>query len=267
MDREQFARDNIRLIDYFLDYYHIKYKEDEIKDLLYIAFTQALNDYDPTKGKFTTFAMEYMRRLYFRELRVNKYPKRDTRGMTFLHLDADASMGDEDTPLVELIADPNVNVERDTIEGLWKKDTVANIVEVARNGRYPAYRGGNKVLTKKQVMVFESIYVDGLSRSQTAKKLHLKVQSVDLIDKLIIRRLSAWFRNSGANKSHIVEQPEFTCDEYLELLDYALTTTASGLVCLDDSYFELLNYVLVDEASGLVKEDEDYDKEIIKGSK
>lgn len=235
MDREQFARDNIRLVDYFLDYYHIEYKEDEIKDVLYIAFTKALNDYDPAKGKFTTIAMEYMRREYLRYLYLEKMPKRNIKGLSFIHLDADASDGDDGAPLGDLIADPNVNVEKGVLEEMWKKDTVANIVDIARNGRYPAHRGGNRVLTKKQVKVFECIYLDGLTKDQTAKKLHLKKQSVNIIHRLIIRRLSAWFRTS-ANRSKIRKPPEFVWDapDYFKLLDNAITSEASGLVSVEE---------------------------------
>ena len=139
-EREQFARDNIRIVDYFLDYYHLQYKEDEIKDLLYIAFTKALNNYDPTKGKFTTFAMEYMKRIYLRELRVNKYPKRDSSEFTFISLDTPA-LDEEGSTLGELIGDPRINLEQDTLTQIYIKDTYDNIVEVARYGRYPRVYG------------------------------------------------------------------------------------------------------------------------------
>lgn len=192
-EREQFARDNLRIVDYFLDYYHLQYKEDEIKDLLYIAFTKALNNYDPAKGKFTTFAMEYMKRIYLRELRVNKYPKRDSSGFTFISLDAPA-LDEEDSALGELIGDPRINLEQDILTQIYIKDTYDNIVEVARYGRYPRVYGSKRVLTKKEVMIFECLYVQGLSITETAEQTGLFKQSINNINRDIKRKLAAWFR-------------------------------------------------------------------------
>jgi DNA-directed RNA polymerase specialized sigma subunit len=192
-EREQFARDNIKIVDYFLDQYHLIYKEDEIKDLLYIAFTKALNNYDPEKGKFTTFAMEYMRREYFRYLYLEKMPKRDTRNFEFVPLDSTLTAGG-DTLVSDVIADPRINLEQDILTQIYIKDTYDNIVEVARYGCYPRVYGSKRVLTKKELMIFECLYVQGLSIPETVKQTGLFKQSVNNINRDIKRKLAAWFR-------------------------------------------------------------------------
>ena len=226
-EREQFARDNIKIVDYFLDQYHLIYKEDEIKDLLYIAFTKALNNYDPAKGKFTTFAMEYMRREYFRYLYLERMPKRNTKGLSFLHLDAPA-LDEEGSILGELIEDPKVNLEHDVLTQIYIKDTYDNIVEVARYGCYPRVYGSKRVLTKKELMIFECLYVQGLSIPETVKQTGLFKQSVNNINRDIKRKLAAWFRyhinytRLPEKESKVIEPDDplgFFSEEHIDSLD------------------------------------------------
>ena len=192
-EREQFAKDNFNLIYSFIDTYHLRHREDELIDLLYIAYTKAIDVYDPKKGTFATIAFEYMRREFFRQLYLEKMPKRDARNFEFVPLDSTVT-ADGDTLVSDVIADPRINLEQDILTQIYIKDTYDNIVEVARYGRYPRVYGSKRVLTKKEVMVFECLYVQGLSITETAEQTGLFKQSVNNINRDIKRKLTAWFR-------------------------------------------------------------------------
>jgi len=182
MDREQFARDNFNLIYSFMDAYHIRFREDEIMDVLFIGYTYALNGYDKNKGTFATLAYTCMKREYFKYLRSNKYPKRNTTGLKLIPLDklVDA---DEDTYFGDLIPDPQVNVEKEVIDNIYWADSFENVKEVAR-----------RTFTDKQWEVFKYLYVDKLDMVETGKKLDISTQAVSNINRTIYRRLIYWFR-------------------------------------------------------------------------
>ena len=201
-EREQFARDNFNLIYAFIDHYHLRYREDDLIDLLYIAYTKAINMYDPTKGTFATIAFECMRREFFKQLYLEKMPKRNTTGLTFVPLDSTVLKG-EDSPLAETIADPRVNVEYETLHNMYVSDSFINIINVVVFGKVGIPRlNEHYLMTKKEVRAFLDLYVDKLSVAELANKWHISKQAANNINRDIIRKLYAWFKQHN-NRSII----------------------------------------------------------------
>ena len=192
-DREQFARDNFNLIYAFIDAYHLRRREDEIIDLLYIAYTKAIDGYDPEKGKFSTIAFEYMRREYLRNYRIEHFSKRNNDEYKFIPLDSTLTKYGTDTTVAEVIADPNVNVEEDTLKKLFDEETFINVVEAARFGKV----GKKNLLSKREKQLFELLYIEKLNQTEAAERMGVSRQFVNAVYIKMIRRLRAWFRNHG----------------------------------------------------------------------
>lgn len=109
-NREQFAVDNFNLIYAFIQKYGVDYKYDEIIDLLYIGYTKALNTYDSSKGKFSTYAYSCMSGICSGYDYM--YNRRAKRSKDIKVVSLNTPVGEQkDNELWEFIKDPNVDIE------------------------------------------------------------------------------------------------------------------------------------------------------------
>lgn len=178
-NREQFAKDNFNLIYTFLDSHHIRYREDEIIDILYIGYCKALNIYDKEKGEFSTIAFSCMKNEY---LAYRRYLKRLLRDENVAVVSLNSPVGENgDEELADFVADDNVNVE----EKIQNK-ILFEYLEVMLP----------KILTRWQRTVFEEHYKNNMSIDDIAKKYGKTKQVISLIKKKAILKLRKYF-NSG----------------------------------------------------------------------
>lgn len=223
-ERDQFAKDNFNLIYTFIDTYHLRPREDELIDILYIAYTKAIDIYDPKKGTFATIAFEYMKREFFRQLYLEKMPKRDSHNFKFVPLDSTLTT-DGDTLVSEVIADPGVDVEDDVINNIYSKDTFANVVDAVNNGKV----GKKSLLTKGQQRVFHLRFIEGHPRKEVAEIMGVSKQRVADLESNMIRRLSWWFKRHDNYTTLVKEEDKKEDKDITDLFGLSDETDKSNI--------------------------------------
>lgn len=174
-DREKFAEDNIGLIYGFLDKYHIRYKMDEILDILYIGYTKALNIYDKEKGSFSTIAFECMEKEYFHYIKYWKSNLRDV------------------TKVVSLNTNVGEDGEEELIDFVKSNDDVDKTVEEKRMLNYIRDLAP-EVLTKREQLVFYLYFYKEVPIKDIAKYMGISKQMICAYRDKAVNKLQYYFR-------------------------------------------------------------------------
>lgn len=177
LNREQFAKDNIGLVYSFMDTYHIRYRQEEIVDILYVGFTKALNIYDSVKGEFSTVAYACMEHEYFAYCtylkRVGRY-----NGMSEVSLNTPIGTED-DGELGDFIADKTVDVESEAMHKIFME-----CIEVA----------SKKTLTAREQLILRALYDDSITLDSIAQKYGVTKQAIGQQRDRVIGKLKYYFR-------------------------------------------------------------------------
>ena len=176
-NREEFARDNIGLVYSFIDTYHIRYRQEEILDILFVGFTKALNLYDPNKGEFSTIAYMCMKREYFAYC---AYLKRVGRfnGVAEVSLNSPVgSPGDADE-LGDFIADKRVDVDAEATQKIFM-----DVVEKA----------ANKMFNERELDIYRALRDDAVTLESVAQKYGVTTQAINQQKNRVVGRLKYYF--------------------------------------------------------------------------
>lgn len=178
-DREQFARDNIGLVYDFMNRHNLRYREDEIVDILYVGYVKALNIWDPKKGAFSSVANACMEKEFISYI---KYLGRDMRssdrGVISLNTLVGEGLSEE---LIDFIPDKSVNVENQATNSLTLKYL---------------YLAALEVLNAKQLNIFVDIWIYDRPKTEIAKRYNVTKQEIDNIKNHIINKLKNYFENN-----------------------------------------------------------------------
>jgi RNA polymerase sporulation-specific sigma factor len=116
-EKSPLVLDNEALVRFILKGYAWR---DDYEDLLQegrLALFQATKKFDPTKGKFSSFAGRYIRNSVLRVLRAENREKRRCPGEA-ISLNEAASPQDGQTELLDLLPDERVDVEKEAMARL-----------------------------------------------------------------------------------------------------------------------------------------------------
>lgn len=170
-NREQFAVDNFNLIYAFIQDHKVDYKYDDIIDLLYIGYTKAINTYDSSKGKFSTYAYTCMQAMCYGYDFL--YNRRAMRSKDIKVVSLNTPVGEEkDSELGEFIEDPTTNIENEVELKLLLEDI---------------YKGKEKLSFYDQYL-FECYFEKNFTLERIGKSLGISKERVrQRISKLIIK--------------------------------------------------------------------------------
>lgn len=125
-EKKSLMRDNEALVRFILRGYAWR---DDYEDLLQegrFALFQATKKYDPTKGKFSSFAGRYIYNSVQRVLRAEKREKRRCPGEA-VSLNEAASPQDGQTELLDILPDERVDVEREAMARLTLDEIIPGL--------------------------------------------------------------------------------------------------------------------------------------------
>lgn len=135
-------------------------KQDLISDGYY-AVLKAINDYDETKAKFSTFVYIQVRNNV--QLGLKQTMKQLKYGETSFDSELNSGSEDNATTLYDIISDENVNIENDYIDR-DEKERMWSIIY--------------KLCTPNEISTFKLLAKDGLTYEDIAKELGTTVSAV-----------------------------------------------------------------------------------------
>lgn len=171
---------NLRLVFSIAKKYEDSYLEaDDLIDIGIIGLIKAINGFDPTRGKFSSYAGSCIEKEILAYLKTNKKYKR-----VILHLDEPISQDNngESLSLKETLSNP-IDIEEEVMDNVMFEELRKAIKRLSRNEQ--------EIITK-----YFGIDCDCMSLDQIAEELDYKKWNISRIKKIALTKLKNYLEKN-----------------------------------------------------------------------